>query len=109
MSLLKKDRQLVREAAMHLIAERGRFDRQTVRLREGFDRYRPALLLGGGFAMGVLLGRKQFVQATRSLASMTSLGFNLMRSSLGSMIVAATFRKAPRSSQPVPGPAQAQS
>lgn len=97
MNIPRKDRRLVRDAATRLIIERGRFDQQTVYLRERFDRYRPAILLGGGLALGLLLGRKNFVQATRSALSIAGLGFGLMRSSLGSMLVAATLRKTPRS------------
>lgn len=95
MNIVRKDRELVRAAALQLIRERDRFDQQTMRLRNRYDRYRPGVLLGGGFVIGLLLGRKQFLQATRSVLSITSLGFGLMKSSLGSMLVAATLRKTP--------------
>ena len=96
MSSLRKDRELVRKAAVRLIVEREQFNQHTTWLRECFDRHRPWILVGGGFGAGLLLGRKQFVQAARSILSITSLGFGLMKSSLGSMLVAATLRKTPR-------------
>lgn len=95
MNLLRTDRQLVRDAALRVIGERQKFHQHAAELRDGYDRYRPVILLGGGFAAGFLIGRKHFPQAVRSVFSMASLGFSLMRSSLGSMLVAATLRKIP--------------
>lgn len=95
MNLLRTDRQLVRDAALRVIGERQKFHRHATQLRDGYDRYRPVILLGGGFVAGFLIGRKQFPQAARSVFSMASLGFSLMRSSLGSMLIAATLRRIP--------------
>ena len=97
MNLAGKDRKLVRDAALRVIGERQKFQQHAAQLRDGYDRYRPVLLLGGGFATGFLIGRKHFPQAVRSILSMASLGFSLMRSSLGSMLVAATLRNIPAS------------
>lgn len=110
MKILTKERQLVRVAAIRLIDERRRFQQKTACVREGFDRYRPTILLGGGFVLGLVLGRKQLVQATRSIASIASVSIGLMKSSLGSMLVAATLGQTPRSSRkPAPATQHAQS
>ncbi len=93
MNSLRKNRQLVREAALRVIGERQKFHQQTAGMRDGLDRYRPAILLGGGFVGGFLIGRKQFAQAVRSMLSIANFGFALMRSSLASMLVAATLRR----------------
>lgn len=93
MNFPSKDRERVRVAARHLVIERQRFDEVASNFRVGFDRYRPMILIGGGFAVGFVLGRKRFLEATRSVLSIANLGAALMSSSLGSMLVAATMRK----------------
>lgn len=93
MTTLRRDRQHVRAAALRLIGARRQLHRQTSRLRERFDRYRPALVVGGGFLAGMLLGRNLFAKATRSAFSIASLGIGLMRSSLGSMLLARILRQ----------------
>ncbi len=109
MNPLHENRQRVRHAAARLSVERDRFKRQTAWLRDGFERYRPIILLGGGFGAGLLLGRSQLVQATRSIRSISSLGFGLMRSSLGSMLVAAALRGIPHDKhKPAPAAQQVQ-
>ncbi|MEO7012717.1 MAG: hypothetical protein ABI127_00295 [Dokdonella sp.] len=108
MSGLSKQREMVRDAALRVIDERRRFSLLTLRLRDGYERYRPGILLGGGFVAGFLLGRKQFAQAVRSVFSGANFGFALMRSSLGSMLIAATVRKVPMANRAtVPSPARA--
>lgn len=105
MNNLTRDRQLVRNAAIRLTDERNRFRQQTAIFRVGFDRYRPVILLGGGFVIGLLLGRKQLAQATRSIASIASLSIGLMKSSLGSLLIATTLGKSTARSNSKPAPA----
>ena len=89
-----KDLAIVRAAARELIVRRQGLRQQTTCLRDGFERYRPAILFGGGFVAGLLIGQQRFSSAVRSIASTANLGFVLLRSSLGSMLIAATLRKA---------------
>lgn len=93
MNKLRRDRQQVRDAAVRVIDARRQLQQQTSSLRERFDRYRPAILVGGGFLAGLVLGRKQFVHAARSAFTIASLGVGVARSALGSMLLATTLHK----------------
>ena len=100
----RKDLAIVRVAAGELIASRQALRRETTWLRDGFERYRPAILVGGGFVAGMLIGRKQFSSAARSIASTANLSLALLRSSLGSMLIAATVRKVSSPDSPLRPP-----
>ena len=93
MNNLRRDRQHVRDAAMRAIDARGQLQRHTSGLRELYDRYRPAILVGGGLLAGLVLGRKQFVHAARSAFTIANLGIGVARSSLGSVLLATTLHK----------------
>ncbi len=89
---LKKDRQRVQLAAKHLIAQRRQLHRQTQWLAEGLERFRPALLVGGGLIAGLLIGRGKLSDATRSVSAFAGLGMSLMRSSIGTIVLSRAFR-----------------
>lgn len=89
---LKQDRQQVQWSARNLLAKRRQLHRQTQWLSDGFERFRPALLVGGGLITGLLLGRGKLTDATRTVASLAGLGMTLMRSSIGTIILSRTFR-----------------
>ncbi len=88
----KQDRQRVQSAARRLRVQRRQLHRQTQGLSDGFERFRPALLIGGGLLAGVLIGRGKLTDATRAVASIAGLGMTLMRSSIGTIVLSRTFR-----------------
>lgn len=85
---LKDDRQRVRSASVNLIARRQKLKLKTEDLSDRFERWRPTLLVGGGFVAGLLMGRGRLRDVTRSVHSTASFGWSLIRSSAGSMLVA---------------------
>ena len=89
----RRARQHVGDAATRAIDARRQLQRQTSGLRELYDRYRPAILVGGGLLAGLVLGRKQFVHAARSAFTIANLGIGVVRPSFGSMLLAATLHK----------------
>ena len=89
---LKLDRQHVQRAARRLRVERRQLHRETRWLSDGFERVRPALLVGGGLLAGLLIGRGKLTDATRAVASIAGLGMTLMRSSIGTIVLSRTFR-----------------
>ena len=91
---LKQDRQRVQLAARRLISQRRQLHRETQRLSDDFERYRPILIVGGGLIAGLLIGRGKLTDATRAVSSMAALGMSLMRSSLGTLMLSRTFRVA---------------
>lgn len=98
---LKSDRQRVALASENLIARRKALHRKTDWLLEGFERWKPTLIVGGGLIAGFLIGRGTLSNATRSAISIASVSMALMRSSLGSMLLAKTFQSSPRPAAPV--------
>lgn len=96
---LKNKRQQVQIAAARLQASRIRLHQRAQWLFDGLERYRPALLVGGGFAAGLMLGRGKLSDATRAIVSTAGLGLTLLRSSFGTMLLARTFQR-PRQSDP---------
>lgn len=88
---LKEKRQQVRIASAHLIAQRTRLRARTEWLGNKLEQWRPALLVGGGLIAGMLIGRGSFQKATRSVLSAASLGWALMRSSAGTLLLAKTL------------------
>ena len=94
---LKHDRERVRIAAAKLLEYRRQLHRQTQWLSDGFERYRPAILIGGGLIAGLLIGRGKLNDVTRSIVSAAGLGWTLMRSSIGTMLLARSFQRPGRS------------
>ena len=93
---LRKDRMRVAIAAGNLIAQRRKLQGKTEWLLDGFERWRPVIIVGGGFVAGLLIGRGKLSDATRSAVSAASLSMALMRSSLGSMLLTKAFQGIPR-------------
>lgn len=89
---LKLDRQHVQRAARSLSVQRRQLHRQTQELSDGFERFRPVLLVGAGLVAGLLVGRGKLTDATKAVASIAGLGMTLMRSSIGTIVLSRTFR-----------------
>jgi hypothetical protein len=90
---LRRNREQVRAAASRLQARQAQLDERTVLLRNRFERYRPIMIVAGGLAVGWLLGKRRLRQSVQGLASLASLAFGFMRSSMGPLAVSALSRR----------------
>lgn len=80
---LRDDRRGADQAAAELIMQRRDYLRQSQWLREVAQRHQPALIAGGGFLAGLILGQVRSVAATRKLGTLFGLASVAVRSALG--------------------------
>ena len=85
---LSRDRMLANAAALRLLAKREQFSGRLQWLRGSVIRWQPAILVGTGLLGGYLVGQRHVTGLARSVVSVASLGFALMRTPLGPLAVA---------------------
>jgi hypothetical protein len=89
---LGDDRRQVKAASANLLAQRTKLLQRTAKARVWIDKHRATILVSGGFAAGLLIGRRQFANVAGSIASAATLGMSLIRSPLASILLASSLR-----------------
>ncbi|MBX3696243.1 MAG: hypothetical protein R3F08_17655 [Dokdonella sp.] len=90
---LRRNREQVRAAADRLQLRQAQLDERTLLLRNRMERYRPIMIVAGGLSIGWLLGQRRLRRSVQGLASLASLAFGFMRSSIGPLAVSALSRR----------------
>jgi hypothetical protein len=93
---LLRDRKHAEQAARRVLARRQEYRLDSAGLRQFAERHRTALLTGGGFLAGMLLGRIETTAAARKLGAALSALTLLARSSLGHLLLAGGVGRATR-------------
>jgi hypothetical protein len=88
---LTRKREAADLAAAILVGQRKQLSSRYAGLMHTFDRYRPAILVGGGFLGGYILGNRKTARLATGVLSLTSLGMSLMRSPLGALALTAVL------------------
>ena len=98
-------RRAVAEAERQLMLARAQHHAQTRWLRNVLQRHRTALVVGAGFASGVLLGWSPLRRWLRTGASLLGAGITLARSPLGPIALGAMLGRRMQSSDDEHAPA----
>lgn len=96
---LHRDRHMAALAAANLVLRKRQYQEHAGWLHQLALRYRPALLVGGGFLAGTLLGQARLGSATRKLGAAVSVASVVMRSALGPVLLASVVGRRARAKQ----------
>ena len=88
---LRADREMANAAASKLLLRQRRYRRSENDLGADIAAWRPALVVGAGLAAGGLLGRLRISRAARAVATTVNITMMVVRSSIGSIALAALF------------------
>lgn len=79
---LSRERFLANLAAARLHTQREQLTGHLQFVRNRFESWRPAIIVGGGLLGGYLLGQRRVTRLASGVASLASVGIALMRTSL---------------------------